>query len=88
MSTKKEIDLEFEAKIISIKKDKEYGLRECKRCEGTKRRIILYEQTQLGDTNYVVVKTEFCDYCNDNGMVDLWCELMGKKWRDYATKIY
>lgn len=70
------------------KSDREHGLVECKRCGGTKNKIAEKSQDVYPGNTHIKIKLEHCFWCNAVGMVDPWCELMGKKWDDYVHKMY
>lgn len=88
MFSKEDIEIIKQYKEERIKFDRRHGLVECKRCGGTKNKIAEQSQEVHPGVTYAKFKLEHCYWCNDDGMVDPWNELMGKKWSEYVHKMY
>jgi hypothetical protein len=83
MFSEKDIKNKMEVRDSHRKWQREYGLVECKRCGGTK-----VKESERSIFAFESEKKEYCNWCNDDGMVDPWSELMGKKWSEYVHKMY
>ena len=88
MMSDKDIEEKIKVRDNHRKWQREYGLIECKRCGGTKIKVADQSQEDHPGNTYIKVKLERCYWCNDDGMVDPWSELMGKKWSEYVHKMY
>ena len=88
MMTQKDIDEKIRVRDSHRKWQRECGLTLCKRCGGTKHRTVSYVEKIFDGVAYTHCNVERCYFCNDDGMVDPWSELMGKKWHEYVHKMY
>lgn len=88
MMSQKDIEENIRVRDDHRKWQRECGLTECKRCGGTKVKVKEQSQKDFPGCTYVKVELEHCYWCNDDGMVDPWSELMGKKWSEYVHRMY